>query len=144
MKISKLRELQAKRKELEGSLIEVERELQEAVSRAEEYVSAQEAHDILAQWSDTNGIIPLPRFLPVIKTLVSLRPEPNVEGEYFYTWNDGRTQDWSVYVDKRYGELQLTYHGEDVGFKLSVEEAELVGSWLLGAADVANKIEVEK
>lgn len=142
----KIDELVQKRKDLEAELVAINTQLAEEESRAKSWVSAAEARNALAQFSDPNGAIPYPRLLPIVETLVALRPEPTGSagfGEVLFTWKSEENHDWEVKVDKRDGEVLLNYHGESMSFDLTPEQAGEIGRWLLGAAEVGQKIEDE-
>ena len=140
----KIKELVQKRKDLEAELVAIKEKLAEEESRAESWVSAAEARNALAQFSDPNGAIPYPRLLPIVETLVALRPEPIGSagfGEVLFTWRSEENRDWEVKVDKRDGEVILVFHGESMSFDFTPEQAGEVGRWLLGAAEIGQKIE---
>lgn len=140
----KINELVQKRTDLEAELLAIKNQLAEEESRAKDWVSAEEARNTLAQFSDPNGTLPYPRLLPIVKTLVALRPEPTGDagfGDVLFTWRSEVKRDWEVKLDKRDGEVILIYHGESMSFGLTPEEAGEVGRWLLGAAEVGQKIE---
>lgn len=142
----KINELKRKQANLEAELFSLKEQLAEEESRAKSWVSAEEARNALAQFSDPNGALPYPRLLPIVETLVALRPEPTGSagfGEVLFTWKSEENRDWEVKVDKRDGEIFVVYHGESMSFDLTPEQAGEIGRWLLGAAEIGQKIEDE-
>ena len=140
----KISELVQKRKDLEAELIAIETQLVEEERRAEKWVSADEARRLLSLFSDPWGKAELDKYENVTRTLVELRPEPTGSagfGEVLFTWRPEGNRNWEVQVDKRDGEVLLYYHGESMAFDLTPEQAGEVGRWLLGAAEVGQKIE---
>lgn len=142
--------LKMERAELLRKLNENEAATQEAIRRAEDHVSADEALDILAQWFSVNGTLPLPRILPVIKTLVSLRAEPDNESEHYFTWG-GETpkgsivpeHQFSVSLERNSTEVYLNDDFDQVAHSLTPDEAELLGTRLLGAAELGQRLQRE-
>ena len=112
---------------------------------AEDWVSAEEARNILAQLSDSNGTLSHPRLLPIVKTLVWLRPEPNNESDVYFTWatpflNWATPDDqFSVSLD-RDGDILLNDDYEQVAHLLDFGQAELLGCRLLAASDRVHKL----
>lgn len=142
----KINELVQKRTDLEAQLVAIENQLAEEEARAKSWVSAGEARRLLSLFSDPWGKAELDKYENVTRTLVELRPEPTGStgfGEVLFTWKSEENRDWEVKVDKRDGEVLLYFHGESMTFDLTPEQAGEVGRWLLGAAEVGQKIEDE-
>lgn len=142
----KINDLVQKRTDLEAELVAINTQLAEEESRAEEWVSAEEARNLLAQVSDPNGTLPYSRLLPIMKTLVALRPEPDNESDVYLTWATPKDEDsmfqadqFSVSLDLIHEEILLNDDYEQVAHTLSTEEAELLGRRLLGAAEASRK-----
>lgn len=141
-----LASLAKERLALEQALKELDRKEARLKREAEEWVSAEEARNILAQVSDPNGTLPYSRLLPIMKTLVSLRPEPDNESDVYLTWATPKDEDsmfqadqFSVSLDLIHEEILLNDDYEQVAHTLSTEEAELLGRRLLGAAEASRK-----
>lgn len=142
----KINELVQKRTDLEAQLAIINTQLAEEEARAKKWVSADEARRLLSLFSDPWGKAELDKYENVTRTLVELRPDPTGStgfGEVLFTWKSEENHDWEVNVDKRDGEVFLVYHGEGVSFDLAPEQAGEIGRWLLGAAEVGQKIEDE-
>lgn len=143
----KINDLVQKRTDLEAELVAINTQLAEEESRAEEWVSAEEARSILARWRDPKeSSVPFSRYLPVVKTLVTLRPEPDNESDVYLTWATPKDEDsmfqadqFSVSLDLIHEEILLNDDYEQVAHTLSTEEAELLGRRLLGAAEASRK-----
>ena len=113
---------------------------------AEDWVSADEARNILSQFSDPNGTLPHSRLLPIVKTLVSLRPEPNNESDIYFTWatpcpvgSNTPDDQFSVSLD-RDGDILLNDDYEQVSHLLDFGQAELLGCRLLAASDRVHRL----
>lgn len=146
MNNAKVLTLTRQRDELEKSLAEVQEKLAHAKREAEDYVDAEEALDILASFSELHGRLAFPRFLPAIKTLVALRPEPDNETDAFLTWATPKDEDsmipanqFSVSLDRQNVEVYLNDDYDQLAHSLSPDEAELLGRRLLGAAEAGRK-----
>ena len=140
-----LDKIAVRRRELENELAKLH-EQEEAIREKMKYLSADEVRRLLAEFNDPNGRMALEKFHDALKTLEYLRPMPTGSagfGEVLFTWKSEENRDWEVHVDKRDGEVFLIYHGESMSFDLTPEQAGEVGRWLLGAAEVGQKIEDE-
>lgn len=143
MSKKKINELVQKRTDLEAQLVAIKEKLAEEEARAERWVSADEARRLLSLFPGPWGKAELDKYEDVTRTLVELRPEPIGSagfGEAFFAWRSEENRDWEVKVDKRDGEVLLTYHGEGLPFDLTPEQAGEIGRWLLGAAEIGQKI----
>ena len=139
----KINELVQKRTDLEAQLAIIKNQLAEEEAHAKRWVSADEARRLLSLFSDPWGKAELDKYENVTRTLVELRPEPTGSagfGEVLFTWRSEENRDWEVKLDKRDGEVILTYHGESMSFDLTPEDAGELGRWLLGASEVGQKI----
>lgn len=147
MSKKKINELAQKRTDLEAQLVAINTQLAEEEAHAKRWVSADEARRLLSLFPDPWGNkAELDKYENVTRTLVELRPEPTGSagfGEVLFTWRSEENRDWEVKVDKRDGEVLLTYHGESMSFDLTPEQAGEIGRWLLGAAEIGQKIEDE-
>lgn len=147
MNNAKVLTLTRQRDELEKSLAEIQEKLAHAKREAEDYVDAEEALDILASFSELHGRLAFPRFLPAIKTLVALRPEPDNESDIFLTWASGPPggsvtpdEQFSVSLDRGDGEILLNDDYDQAAHGLNANSAELLGSRLLAAAAQSRKL----
>lgn len=143
-----LASLAKERLALEQALKELDQKEARLKREAEDWVSAEEARSILAQWYDMSATLPLPRLFPIIKTLVSLRPEPDNENDIFLTWETPKVGDsvvpaeqFSVSLDRHNVEVLLNNDYEQEAYELTPDEAKLLGTRLLGAAELGQRLQ---
>lgn len=143
---ARIASLEANIRSLKEQLVAINAQLADEKARAERWVSADEARRLLSLFSDPRGKAELDKYEDVTRTLVELRPEPTGSAgfaEALFAWKSKENRDWEVQIDKRDGEVRLYYHGESMSFDLTPEQAGEVGRWLLGAAEIGQKIEDE-
>lgn len=147
----KINELVQKRTDLEAQLIAIETQLVEEEARAKSWVSADEARRLLSLFSDPWGKAELDKYENVTRTLVALRAKPSNMTDKFLTWATQKDEDsmfpadqFSVSLEARNNEVYLNDDYEQVAHTLSIEEAELLGRRLLGAAEAGRRIEEQE
>lgn len=154
MNANKLLALQAEREALIQSLKDLNAE-EDRLKREDaeaESVSTEEAKSLIVMLTNPEGDrVQQKVFLRVARTLVALRAKPSNMTDKFLTWATPKDEDsmfpadqFSVSLEARNNEVYLNNDYDQVAHTLSVEEAELLGRRLLGAAEAGRRIDEQE